>query len=157
MYDITSRDSFAALEVYWHTFMKYAVPEDIEDYPLLLVGCKSDLSNKRAIPMEEVLEFCSVHRPSMPITYVETSALHGIGVQDVFLFIGESVHDYLVGDENEFNMNDDASSHEHKMESVEIDEDYTGRFVPETSPEFRTAAITTPGETIGIIIIQELS
>lgn len=74
MHDITSRKSFEELNYHWDNFMKYANPEYIDDFPILLVGSKNDLVgvsvDQRPVPMEEVLNWCTAKRPGAPITYL---------------------------------------------------------------------------------------
>jgi GTPase SAR1 family protein len=91
MYDISSRNSFNELDFHWNNFMKYASPEYIDDFPILLVGSKCDLNASRAVTMEEVLTWCSLQRPTAPLMYIEASSMLGMGVQDVFISIANAV------------------------------------------------------------------
>jgi Ras-related protein Rab-7A len=77
VYDISSRSSFEALETYWDNYLQYAQPYEPDDFPVILVGNKSDLSDRRAVPLEEVMEWCAFKRPRKPITYI--GKLGGIG------------------------------------------------------------------------------
>ena len=54
VYDITSRASFKSLDVYWDNFLKYSGMDEAEFFPAVLVGNKSDLSDKREVSLEEV-------------------------------------------------------------------------------------------------------
>lgn len=96
VYDISSRDSFVALEIYWEHFMRYAQPTDVYEFPVILVGNKCDLDSKRAVHIEEIMDWCAHKRPRKPISYIECSALLNMGVRDVFLFIAEAMHDYKI-------------------------------------------------------------
>jgi Ras-related protein Rab-7A len=70
VYDITSRGSFEALETHWENYLGYAQPDEPDEFPAVLVGNKSDLSDRRAVPLEEVMEWCAYKRPRKPITYI---------------------------------------------------------------------------------------
>jgi small GTP-binding protein len=69
VYDITSRESFHALDTFWDSYIAYAQPPEPDDFPVLLVGNKTDLNDRRAVPLEEVLDWCTSKRPRKPITY----------------------------------------------------------------------------------------
>ena len=53
VYDITSRASFKNLDIYWDNFLKYSGMDEAEFFPAVLVGNKSDLSDKREVSLEE--------------------------------------------------------------------------------------------------------
>lgn len=122
VYDISSRESFIDLEAYWEHFMRYAQPTDVYEFPVLLVGNKCDLDSKRAVHIEEVMEWCANKRPRKPISYVECSALLNMGVRDVFLFIAEAMYEYkiyvideYIYDDNESGL--DTTNYEHYDDS----------------------------------------
>ena len=50
--------------------MTNAEPFEPEEFPVLLVGNKCDLSDRRAVTLEEVMDWCAVKRPRRPITYI---------------------------------------------------------------------------------------
>lgn len=54
VYDITSRESFDALKLYWSSYIMYGRPYEQDEFPCLLVGNKCDLGDRRAVPLEEV-------------------------------------------------------------------------------------------------------
>ena len=54
VYDITSRESFTALDTFWDSYLAYAQPYEPDEFPVLLVGNKCDLNDRRAVPLEEV-------------------------------------------------------------------------------------------------------
>ena len=51
-------------------YIKNAEPFEPEEFPVLLVGNKCDLSDKRAVTLEEVVDWCAKKRPRKPITYI---------------------------------------------------------------------------------------
>jgi len=63
VYDITSRESFAALDTFWDSYIAYAQPFEPDEFPALLVGNKCDLNDRRAVPLEEVMDWCAAKRP----------------------------------------------------------------------------------------------
>ena len=96
VYDITSRESFEALKLYWSSYIMYGRPYEPDEFPCLLVGNKCDLGDRRAVPMEEVLDWCSYQRPSRPLTYMECSSLRNINIKDIFVFVGDAIYDYTL-------------------------------------------------------------
>ena len=51
-------------------YLKNAEPFEPEEFPVLLVGNKCDLSDKRAVTLEEVVDWCAKKRTRKPITYI---------------------------------------------------------------------------------------
>ena len=51
-------------------YLKYAEPFEPDEFPVLLVGNKCDLSDKRAVTLEEVVDWCAKKRTKKPITYI---------------------------------------------------------------------------------------
>jgi len=96
VYDITSRDSFEALKIYWGNYIMYGRPYEPDEFPCILVGNKCDLGDQRAVPLEEVLDWCTYQRPCKPITYMECSALRSINIKDIFVFVGDAIYDYTL-------------------------------------------------------------
>ena len=76
-YDITSRESFEALNK-WINRIKDG--QDISIFPIVIVGCKFDLEDKRKVSTEEGKKFAEKYN----LTFFETSALTGKGVKEAF-------------------------------------------------------------------------
>ena len=76
-YDITSRESFEALNQ-WINRIKDG--QDISIFPIVIVGCKFDLEDKRKVSTEEGKKFAEKYN----LTFFETSALTGKGVKEAF-------------------------------------------------------------------------
>ena len=93
VYDITDRESFQILDVYYDNFVMYGNAEDPDAFPCLLVGNKCDVGD-RATDLEEVLKWCGQKRPNRPITHIECSALRGIAVNDVFIIVADAIAAY---------------------------------------------------------------
>ena len=110
VYDITDSESFYSLELYWNIFLKNAQPTDSDEFPALLVGSKSDLSGKRAVPLETVMEWCAKRRSRKPITYTECSAKQNMCVRDVFLLAADVVYDYALCIDDEEDDEDEGDS-----------------------------------------------
>lgn len=76
VFDITNLKSFQALDLYWDNYVKYSYPDEIEDpdyaehFPVVLVGNKSDINERRAVDMEDILNWCTEKRPRTPVTYL---------------------------------------------------------------------------------------
>jgi hypothetical protein len=65
------------------------------------VGNKSDLSAKRDVSLEEVIDWCTCRRPQKQITYLECSAKLDIGVKDVFQNITHAHYDFALCPNND--------------------------------------------------------
>lgn len=65
VYDITSRESFLALED-WMNLVK----KDLPNKPVIVVGNKSDLESERTVPMWEAVEYST----AKDCLYLETSS-----------------------------------------------------------------------------------
>ncbi len=70
MYDVTSEESFLALDSYLQDYIECREYADPGDFAVLLVGNKSDLSDKRAVSLERVMEWCAEKRYRKPIVYI---------------------------------------------------------------------------------------
>ena len=95
IYDLTNYESFEHLPQ-WIEEIRANIKNEI---PLLLVGNKSDLTEQRAVSMEEINDFTR----KFNLYYMETSAKTGDGVGDCFqilagLMIGSGVPDKLISD-----------------------------------------------------------
>lgn len=47
VYDVTSRNSFRNLELWYEEFMTHACPENPANFPFVLIGNKVDLKNRQ--------------------------------------------------------------------------------------------------------------
>eukprot|EP01038_Epipyxis_sp_PR26KG_P010679 gene10679-14341_t len=95
VYDITSRESFTAVSTHLSDYIQSNQPVDLQRFPVILVGNKSDLSENRAVPIDEIIDFCQYQRPKNPIPFIECSASRGISVHEVFILIAELSYNYL--------------------------------------------------------------
>ena len=96
VYDITSRDSFNELDNYWNEFLSYgtlgtgiswAKRAADNEFPVVLIGNKNDLSDDRAVSIDEVRAWCDAKRPKNPISYMECCAVAGRGIPDLLTFM----------------------------------------------------------------------
>ena len=92
VYDITSRDSFNELDNYWNEFLSYgtlgtgiswAKRAADNEFPVVLIGNKNDLSDERAVSIDEVRAWCNSKRPKNPISYMECCAVAGRGIPEL--------------------------------------------------------------------------
>jgi len=80
VFDITNKDSFQAIDGWIETILRVrGEKEGGSVLPILIIGNKSDLSNRRVIKKEEAKQFAS-ERGGM---YMEVSARGGINVDDL--------------------------------------------------------------------------
>ena len=70
VFDITSKSSFELLDSYWDNYLTYSETDEPDEFPALLIGNKSDLSDQRANSIEDILTWCANKRPRKPITYI---------------------------------------------------------------------------------------
>lgn len=121
VFDITSKESFLALDNYWTNFIEFSDTTDPDDFPAVLVGNKSDLSDRRAVQMEQILDWCANKRPRKPVTYIECSALRNITVGDIFVVAGDYIYDLLnvfVGEEDDADMDQDGENAEDDEQTI---------------------------------------
>ena len=85
-YDITRRESFEHLNQ-WISQIKDV--QDISIFPIVIVGCKFDLEDKRKVSTEEGQQLAEKYN----LTFFETSALTGKGVKEVFTTLIQRIYD----------------------------------------------------------------
>jgi small GTP-binding protein len=83
-YDVTNRKSFDRVG-HW----KKQVEQKCEGIPLMLVGCKVDLGDRRAVSRQEG----EARAKQEKMTFVESSAKSDLNVGDVFQKLAETVWD----------------------------------------------------------------
>lgn len=76
VYDISKHVTFENVERWLKELRDHAEPNII----VMLVGNKSDLRHKRAVPTSEAVTFATNHG----LAFIETSALDSTGVEDAF-------------------------------------------------------------------------
>ena len=84
-YDITSRESFEPLHE-WISRIKEC--HDISGFPIIIVGCKADLEEKREVSTEEGQKLAGEYK----LPFFETSALTGKGVKEVFSTLIQKIY-----------------------------------------------------------------
>ena len=82
MYDITVQQSFDNLDKWLNTINQLA-----SGIPLILIGNKIDLENKRKISKEKGEEFAN----NNDIDFFESSGKSGVNVEESFIFLGEQI------------------------------------------------------------------
>ena len=85
-YDITRREIFEHLNQ-WISQIKDV--QDISIFPIVIVGCKFDLEDKRKVSTEEGQQLAEKYN----LTFFETSALTGKGVKEVFTTLIQKIYD----------------------------------------------------------------
>lgn len=82
VYDITSAESFEALETWRDEFLTQVSVEDEEHFPFAVVGNKTDLAESRSVSASRAANWCRHHGPSTK--YFETSAKDATNVTSMF-------------------------------------------------------------------------
>ena len=85
-YDITRRESFEHLN---QLISQIKDVQDISIFPIVIVGCKFDLEDKRKVSTEEGQQLAEKYN----LTFFETSALTGKGVKEVFTTLIQKIYD----------------------------------------------------------------
>ena len=85
MYDITRYKSLEDIEDWMKVFNKGAQQLN-DDIPLIMLGGKLDLQDKRAAPREDAIEIAKHYNF---LEYIECSSKTGENVEQVFLKIGQ--------------------------------------------------------------------
>ena len=84
-YDITMRSTFEDLNQWIRQINDY---QDISEFPIIIVGCKLDLEDKREVSTEEGQTFAAKYK----CPFFETSALTGKGVKETFSTLIQKVY-----------------------------------------------------------------
>jgi len=87
VYDITSRESFNNLP----RWIQDAREQASKEVTIAVVGNKRDLANERAVPMLDASRFCQ----ERDLLFMETSALTGEGVVDIFELLTRRIIDKI--------------------------------------------------------------
>eukprot|EP01124_Arcella_intermedia_P024349 TRINITY_DN4074_c0_g2_i2.p1 TRINITY_DN4074_c0_g2~~TRINITY_DN4074_c0_g2_i2.p1 ORF type:complete len:112 (+),score=36.31 TRINITY_DN4074_c0_g2_i2:333-668(+) len=85
MFSIANKASFEEIEAAVCNVGR--LKKMVAPFPILMVGCKSDLEAERQVSKEEILQKAKEHH----FQYFETSALTGQNVKEVMEF---AIHDY---------------------------------------------------------------
>ena len=85
-YDITMRSTFEDLNQWIRQIKDY---QDISEFPIIIVGCKLDLEDKREVSTEEGQTFAAKYK----CPFFETSALTGKGVKETFSTLIQKVYE----------------------------------------------------------------
>ena len=88
VFDLTRKQTFDSVSK-WYELLKKSIGE----IPLILVGNKMDLKEKREVPKDEAV---SLSRSLETITYIETSAMDGTNVENAFRIPAEFIIKELI-------------------------------------------------------------
>uniref|UniRef100_A0A3B5B3U2 Ras-related protein Rab-7a-like n=1 Tax=Stegastes partitus TaxID=144197 RepID=A0A3B5B3U2_9TELE len=85
VFDVTSEASFSALDVWRKEFLFQSEPQDPADFPFIVVGNKTDLSD-REVSRRKALQWCE----EIGAEYFEGSAKEDLDVEKPFLRAAQS-------------------------------------------------------------------
>ena len=85
MYDVCKRSSFTTIENWLNDFKKH---QSIQEVVVMLVGNKNDLEERRAVSVNEGVEFARSHG----MLFMETSAKTAENVEKAFDMLIENVY-----------------------------------------------------------------
>ena len=80
VYDVTLKDTFKEATNFWFNDAR----KEMGNIPIVLVGNKIDLTEQREVSTEEGIAMAN----KLHISFIETSALENINVQDTFKIVG---------------------------------------------------------------------
>ncbi|XP_017286023.1 ras-related protein rab7 isoform X2 [Kryptolebias marmoratus] len=80
VFDVTSSASFGALDAWRKEFLVQGEPLDLADFPFIVLGNKTDLSN-REVSRKKALQWCE----EIGADYFEGSAKEDVGTEKPFL------------------------------------------------------------------------
>eukprot|EP00826_Nyctotherus_ovalis_P054897 TRINITY_DN723_c0_g1_i15.p1 TRINITY_DN723_c0_g1~~TRINITY_DN723_c0_g1_i15.p1 ORF type:complete len:207 (+),score=77.79 TRINITY_DN723_c0_g1_i15:129-749(+) len=81
VYDLTSPGSFANVEKWREEFFNSANLENTQNFPMVIVGNKADLTMERKVPHEKAVKWC---KENGELDHYETSAKTAINVKEAF-------------------------------------------------------------------------
>lgn len=87
VYSVNSRDSFNEVEAFYQQILR---SKDVESFPVVLVGNKSDLKQQRVVPTDEGRSVAN--RWGCP--FLETSAKDRVNVDESFMALARAVVKY---------------------------------------------------------------
>jgi len=87
VYDVTSPDSFKALDSWRDEFLIQASPRDPDNFPFVVLGNKVDLEDKRAVSGKRAQQWCA---GKGDVPYYETSAKEAINIELAFQTIARN-------------------------------------------------------------------
>lgn len=86
VYDITDSKSFEDLEMWKDDFLRTAGIPKPEQFPLMVLGNKSDLESRRQVPTSRVTAWVKgLKQPNVP--FYETSAKDSVNVEQAFIAV----------------------------------------------------------------------
>ncbi|XP_068105863.1 ras-related protein Rab-7a-like [Hyperolius riggenbachi] len=80
IFDVTSPNTFQALDTWHKEFLVQADPSAPESFPFVIIGNKTDLEGRQVSP-RQAQEWCKTHNAE----YYETSAKESMNVEEAFL------------------------------------------------------------------------
>ncbi len=87
MFDITRYSTIKDIQD-WLSIFEYFVSESEEKIPIVMVGGKSDLEDKRSVETEEAIELSKSYNLQ---GYIECSSKTGVNVEQIFEFIAKKM------------------------------------------------------------------
>jgi len=87
VYDITSAQSFKALDAWRDDFLVQSSPRNADTFPFAVLGNKLDLTENRVVSTKRAQEWC---KSKNNIAYFEVSAKEALNIEDAFQTIARA-------------------------------------------------------------------
>ncbi|NVM37366.1 MAG: GTP-binding protein [Candidatus Lokiarchaeota archaeon] len=86
VFDLTNRESFENVKEWYGELENFIEGREI---PIIIIGNKTDLEDQRVIQYQDGVNLVNElsQKPNIKISYIETSALSGVNVEDAFTLI----------------------------------------------------------------------
>eukprot|EP00940_MAST-03C_sp_MAST-3C-sp2_P003236 g3236.t1 len=83
VYDVSNHFSFETLTDWYHEFDAKAMPSDLDSFPFIVIGNKTDLG-KQNVSVQEAEKWCAKMSKKVKIQHFEASAKSNINVDKAF-------------------------------------------------------------------------
>uniref|UniRef100_A0A7S1IQP0 Ras-related protein Rab-7b n=1 Tax=Eutreptiella gymnastica TaxID=73025 RepID=A0A7S1IQP0_9EUGL len=99
VFDLTNEVSFQNLVSWMNEFLIQAQPQDVENFPIVVIGNKADLAKTdRKVTTRQVTDWCTKNGG---LPYFECSAKENLDVESAFLRVADAVQARMCGVEDD--------------------------------------------------------
>ena len=99
VFDITDAETFKNVETWRTEFLEQLNPSKPDEFPIILIGNKSDMQNEMQVNKEAIENYCKEHN-NMP--YFSTSAKDDINLEETFAKVADLAYERNSKNEDNF-------------------------------------------------------